>query len=58
MENRLVIAKGEKERGIDGEFGVGGCKTVTFGMDRLWGHTVQHRALCMTGLLCCTTEIE
>ena len=53
-----MIAKGEKERGIDGEFGVGGCKTVTFGMDRLWGHTVQHRALCMTGLLCCTTEIE
>ena len=31
---------------------------VTFGMDEQWGPTVQHRELCVTGSLCCTTEIE
>ena len=32
------------------EFGVGGC-TVTFGVDGQWSPTVQHREMCMTGLL-------
>ena len=33
-------------------------QTVTFGMNGLWGPTVQHRELCVIGSLCYTTEIE
>ena len=33
-------------------------QTVTLGMDGQWTPTVQHRALCVIGSLCCTTEIE
>ena len=33
-------------------------QTVIFGKDGQWGSTVQQRELCMTGSLCCTTEIE
>ena len=33
-------------------------QTIIFGMDGQWGPTVQHRALCMIGSLCYTTEIE
>ena len=32
--------------------------TVTFGMDGQWALSIQHRQLCVTGPLCCTTEIE
>ena len=33
-------------------------QTAIFGMDGQWGSTVQHRELCVTGSLCCTTETE
>ena len=33
-------------------------QTVTFGMVGQWGPSVHHRELCVTGSLCCTTEIE
>ena len=51
--------QGGKGREWDG-WGIWGCwmQTVTFGMDGQCGPTVQNRELCMTGSLCCTTEIE
>ena len=51
--------KGGGEREWDGH---GVCswwmQTVKFGMDGQWNATIQHRELCMTGSLCCTTEIK
>ena len=46
MESRLVVAGGER-REWDGQ-GVWGwqMQTLTFGMDKQWGPTVQHRELC------------
>ena len=35
-----------------------GMQAVIFGMHGQLGPTVQHRELCVTGSLCCTTEIE
>ena len=47
------------QREWDG-WGVWGWRrqTVTSGMDGQWGPTAQHRELCMTESLCCTTETE
>ena len=33
-------------------------QTVIFGIDGQWGPTLQHRELCVIGLLSFTTEIE
>ena len=33
-------------------------QTVMFGMDGQWDPTVEHREMCVTGLLCCTTELD
>ena len=35
-----------------------GMQTLIFGMDGHWGPMVQHRDLCVIGLLCCIAEIE
>ena len=55
-ENRLGIPR-RKGEWMDGPLGGFGCKLL-FGMDRKWGSTVQHREMCVTGSLCCTTEPE
>ena len=44
--------------GMDGEFGIGGCKWLDLEWMGIGGPTVWHRELCMTGSPCCTTEIE
>ena len=42
----LVVAKGERERTrMDGEFGDGRGKLLTFRMDKQSGPNVQHREL-------------
>ena len=58
-ESRFVVARGRVGREWDG-LGVWAwwIQTVTFGMDGQWRSTAQNRELCMTGSLCCTTEIE
>ena len=33
-------------------------QTVTPEMDGQWDPTVQHREMCVTGSLCCTTELD
>ena len=50
-ESRLVVLRGQAVLGF-------WIQTVIFGMGGQWGPTVQHRELCVTGSLCCTTEIE
>ena len=59
IENRLVVAKREGEGvALMGSLAFW-IQTVTFGMDGQWGGaTVQHKELCVTGLLCYTREIE
>ena len=52
-EGRIVVPRG-RGRKWDG-WGV--CSFIS-GMDGWWGPTIQHRELCVIGLLCCTTEIE
>ena len=55
-ESRFVVPGG---REWDGQAVWGfWMQTVVFGMDGQWGSTVQHRELCVTGSLCCTTETE
>ena len=44
--------------GRDGNFGCLGMQTVIFVMDGQWDPTVQHREMCVTGSLCCTTELD
>ena len=48
---------GRGGRGMDGHYGDLGCK-LTFGMDGQWDPTVQQREMCVTGSLCCTTELD
>ena len=44
---------------MDGHLGGGfWMLTVIFGVDGKWSPTVQHREMCVIGLLCCTTELE
>ena len=54
-----MVVRGGGEREWDG-WGAWGwwMQTVMFGMDGQWGPTVQHRQLCVTGSLCCATEVE
>ena len=53
-ESRLGAPRGERGWvGIWWGFGI-----IAFGMDGQWGPTIQHRELCVTGSLCCTTELE
>ena len=55
----LGFPRGEQEgvrwMGILGAFWM---QTVTFRMDGQWDPTVQHREMCVTGSLCCTTELD
>ena len=49
MGSKLVVARGwgeERGSGMDGEFWGWWMQTVTFGMNKQWGPTVQHRKLC------------
>ena len=39
-----------------GILGVFRMQTVIFGKDGQWDPTAQHREMCVTGSLCCTTE--
>ena len=52
MEGRSVVARAKDP--IWSQW----MQTVTFGMAGQWGPPVQHRELCVTGSLRCTTEIE
>ena len=33
-------------------------QTLMFGMDGQWNPTVPHKEMCVTGSLCCTTELD
>ena len=41
-----------------GIWGEGFGYKLIFGMDGQWDPTVQHRELCVSESLCCTTELE
>ena len=58
-KSRLGVPKGEKGR-VDGWafWGFLWMQTVIFGMDVQWDPKVQHREMCVIGLLCCTTELD
>ena len=50
--------RGEREgSGIDGHLGGFWDANCYFGMDGQWDPTVQHKELCVTGSLSCTTEL-
>ena len=58
-KSKLGVSNGKGGRsGMDGNLGVFGKKTVTFGMDGQRDPTAQHRELCVIGSLCCTTELD
>ena len=58
MESKLVIARVEGAKEWDGR--VLELVDTNCYICNGWamGSCVQHREMCMTGLLCCTTEIE
>ena len=51
---------GRKGEGVEwmGILGVLGMQTVILEMIEQWDPTVQHREICMIGLLCFTTELD
>ena len=57
MESRLVVARGSGE-GMRWTGSLALVDSIIFGMNGQWGPTVQHRELCVTGSLGCTTETE
>ena len=58
-EEQTGSYQGEKGREWDRwAFGGFWMQTVIFGMDGQWDPTVQHREMCVTGSLCCTTELD
>ena len=58
-KSRLGVHEGEKGViGMNGHLVGGWMQTVVFGMDGQWDPTIQHREMCVTESLCCTTESD
>ena len=56
-ESRLGVREWGEGEAVGG-MGILGMQPIISGVDRQWDPAVQHREMCLTGSLGCTTELD